>query len=321
MAETKVLYLAGAGRSGSTLLGRLLGEPSEAVHVGELVYLWQRGFRENRVCGCGVPFLECPFWAAVFARGFGGFGGVDVSEILETKRLLERTRCLPRLFSPCKSPTQRQQLNKYRRVLTTLYKAIAETSEARVIVDGSKAATYGYLLQTVPELDVRAVHLVRDSRAVAHSLQRRKPDPSLRRPDGVLPTTPPGPASFSWDMHNLLPTLRMPGRRHDFLRYEDFAANPQAALARLWAMMDEPLPALDFLDARPVRLRTNHTVAGNPDRFQAEVQIRPDVAWQTNMAPRDRRLVTALTLPLLMRYGYLSPRPAPKPRRLPVRVL
>ena len=84
--ETKVLYLAGAGRSGSTLLGRLFAEPPQAVHVGELVYLWRRGFAENHLCGCGVPFLECPFWSEVFARGFGGFDGVDPPDILETKR-------------------------------------------------------------------------------------------------------------------------------------------------------------------------------------------------------------------------------------------
>lgn len=319
----KVLYLAGAGRSGSTLLGRLMGEPLSAVHVGELVYLWRRGFVENQVCGCGVPFLECPFWSEVFARGFGGFGGVDPLEILETKRRLERTRHLPRQFSPWMPPAQRRRLEEYRRTLTTLYRAIAETSGASVIVDGSKSEAYGYLLGTVPGLDLRALHLVRDSRAVAYSLQRRKPDPARPGRSGTLPTATPARAAFLWNASNLLLTLKTPGRRHEFLRYEDFVADPPAAVARLWALMEEPLPALDFLEASSMRLRTNHTVAGNPDRFRADVTIRPDVEWREKLPARDKLLVTALTLPLLLHYGYLPPSAAGKSRARiqPARVL
>ena len=303
--EIKVLYLAGAGRSGSTLLGRLFGEPAQAVHVGELVYLWRRGLLENHLCGCGVPFLECPFWSEVFARGFGGFGGVDPQDILETKRQLERTRNLPRQFFPWKMPVQRRRLEEYRQVLTTLYRAIAETSGARVIVDGSKSEAYGYLLETVPGLDLRALHLVRDSRAVAYSLQRRKPDPARPGHSGTLPTTTPARAALLWNASNLLLTLKTPGRRHAFLRYEDFVADPPAAVTRLWALMEEPLPALDFLGKRTLRLRTNHTVAGNPDRFRADVTIWPDIEWREKLPARDKLLVTALTLPLLRRYGYL----------------
>ena len=308
--KVKVLYVAGAGRSGSTLLGRLLGEPQEAVHVGELVYIWRRCFGENHVCGCGVPFLECPFWSEVFLRGFGGFDGVDYQDILETKRQLERTRNLPRLLAPWKSPRRQRRLEEYRQVLTTLYRAIAETSGASVVVDGSKSEAYGYLLQTVPGLDLRALHLVRDSRAVAYSLQRRKPDPARREPSSALSTTSPAQAAFLWDASNLLLTLKMPSRRRAFLRYEDFVADPLAALTRLWALMEEPLPALDFLKEQPMLLRTNHTVAGNPDRFRASVTIRPDVEWREKLSVRDHLLVTALTFPLLMRYGYLLPQPS-----------
>ena len=39
----RVLYLGGFGRSGSTLIERLLGELPGVCPVGELVHLWQRG--------------------------------------------------------------------------------------------------------------------------------------------------------------------------------------------------------------------------------------------------------------------------------------
>jgi hypothetical protein len=198
--------------------------------------------------------------------------------------------------------------------LAALYRAIRETAGARVVVDGSKSEAYGYLLDGVPGLDVRALHLVRDSRAVAHSHGRRKPDPALGAGRALL-TMSPRRSALIWNATNLLLSLKMPGSAQAWMRYEDVVADPEDALRRLWALVDEPAPALDFLQDPAMRLRTNHTVAGNPDRFQAEVRIRPDDEWRRRMAPRDRRLVTALTLPLLRRYGYLAPpAPARRPR-------
>jgi len=47
------------------------------------------------------------------------------------------------------------------------------------------------------------------------------------------------------------------------------------------------------------------TASGNPMRFTTgKVAIRRDDRWRTAMPPSHRRTVTALTLPLLARYGY-----------------
>ena len=54
-------------------------------------------------------------------------------------------------------------------------------------------------------------------------------------------------------------------------------------------------------------LAATHTASGNPMRFTTgRVRIRYDATWQTAMLAGNRRTVTALTLPLLMRYGYLG---------------
>ncbi len=49
-----------------------------------------------------------------------------------------------------------------------------------------------------------------------------------------------------------------------------------------------------------------HSIRGNPMRFaHGRQQVRVDDAWRTGMAKPARRLVTAVTWPLLLRYGYL----------------
>jgi hypothetical protein len=60
-----------------------------------------------------------------------------------------------------------------------------------------------------------------------------------------------------------------------------------------------------------VRLERNHTAEGNPMRFvSGELELRADDAWHRQMPSRDRRVVTALTLPLLAAYGYHRNGPA-----------
>jgi hypothetical protein len=63
---------------------------------------------------------------------------------------------------------------------------------------------------------------------------------------------------------------------------------------------------LAFLDGTTVTLGVDHTVAGNPMRFErGAFELKVDQEWRTSMRPRDRRITTALTWPLLAVYGYL----------------
>lgn len=315
MDNVKVLYLAGGARSGSTLIGRLMGQPSEAVHVGEMVYIWQRSFRDCYICGCGAPFYDCPFWTEVFERGFGGFANVDYDRILETKQQMERIQVLRHSFSPWKSSVRRQRVEEYARTLESLYRAIAATAGARLVVDGSKSEAYGSFLDTIEGLTVRTLHLVRDSRAVAYSHQRPKPFPMQAGVSGSMPTIPAARMALVWNATNLLLTLKRnrPGRA--FLRYEDFVADPESTLRGVWNLTGEPVPSLDILQSSPMHLRVNHTVSGNPDRFYPDVTIRADEEWRRKMSRRDQRLVTALTFPLMLRYGYLPRSGVPKDQK------
>lgn len=62
---------------------------------------------------------------------------------------------------------------------------------------------------------------------------------------------------------------------------------------------------LTFIEGSSAQLETGHSVSGNPSRFDiGHVELRLDESWRTKLSPRDRRLVTAMTLPWLLRYRY-----------------
>jgi hypothetical protein len=304
----KVLFIGGYGRSGSTLLDRVLGGIDGLCSVGELRHVFREGYVENRLCGCGEPFRECEFWGEVTARAFGDMESFDARGTLELQERVDRWWRAARLAGPRGRGRPGAELEAYRATLRSLYRGIASVSDARVIVDSSKDVSHGYALRGVGDpLKPYVLHLVRDSRAVAHSWQRQKFNPGsgvdMDR-YGLVRT------SAEWMAINALTALHSRlGAPYRRLRYQDFVTDPRAAVSSILDFLGEPTEHTRISARRTVELGEDHTVAGNPIRFRrGEIEVRRDDEWRTRMPPRSKALVTALTLPALA-LALTGPRP------------
>ncbi|MCA1672772.1 MAG: sulfotransferase, partial [Actinobacteria bacterium] len=266
--RVKVLFIAGSGRSGSTLLANMLGQLDGYFSAGELRYLFERGVIENRLCGCGAHFRECRLWTAVADRAFGGMDERDAGQAVSRQHRCTRARHLPLMLAARWAPDRfSSRMAGYPEQLSRLYRAVREVTGSRVIVDSSKLPTYGYILGKAPAVDLSVVHLVRDPRAVAYSWTRKKAQPD-RGWSGYMQPQAPVKSALLWNLWNASAAAmwgQLP-RRYLLLRYEDFIDEPKESMGRILAMMGDDEPALSFLDGRRVTLLPNHTVAGNPDR-------------------------------------------------------
>jgi hypothetical protein len=306
-SPTKIIYIGGWGRSGSTLLDRVLGQIPGVVSLGELREVWQRGLVENRPCGCGLPFSDCPFWIAVGDSAFGGWKAIDQREILRLRYSLDRPWSVPVLAAPSGLGLVRRPLQRYTGLLRRLYAAIREVSGARVVVDSSKLPSHAMILRRVPGVDLSLVHLVRDSRGVAYSWQKNVRNRVTAGEPKYLEKYDPFSASMRYDLYNGLTTLvgRL-GVPYLLMRYEDFVARPKESLERILthAGLSSSVD-LSFVHDGEISLAPNHTVDGNPMRFSVgSVDLRVDDEWTRSMPSRDRFWVTTLTAPMLRGYGY-----------------
>jgi len=315
VTEQKVLYIGGFGRSGSTLVERILGQLPGFCSAGEIVFLWQRGLIEGQLCGCGVPVPECEFWSRVGKTAFGGWDQVDAHEMLALQRRVDRNRYIPSMVAPRLRPGAQADLDRYTDTLSKLYRAIGEVAGARVVIDASKHASTAFLLRRVPGVDLRVVHLVRDSRGVAYSWTKEVRKPEVTGDDAFMPQYSPSSSGRQWIAYNLLFDALGLLDKTMVLRYEALMAEPRASLERILAAASEPVTpeSFSFLGDGWVDLGCDHTVAGNPMRFhQGRLDLRLDQAWTTKLPERDRKVVTAITWPLQVRYGYAR---APKAQR------
>lgn len=303
-ADLRVGYLGGLGRSGTTLLARLLGSVPGVCDVGEICHLWERGVAGNERCGCGVAFHDCPFWRAVGERAFGGWERVDVAQIGYLRTQVDRVRHVPKLAARPPRAT-RQLLTDYLRVHEQLYAAISSVSGCDLVLDSSKHGSLAFCLRHADGLELRIVHCVRDSRAVAHSWARTVERPESAEPS-LMPVYSPLRSAALWTLENgLIETLARRGTPVHRLRYEDLVAEPMTALRAVSAFLGCPPPRADLVEHGNANLGTSHSVSGNPMRFHdGAIAIAPDDAWRRERSSASTRLVSALTFPFRMKYGY-----------------
>src|ERR1700761_6524306 len=86
MSRVTVVYLGGFGRSGSTLVERVLGAAAGWTNVGELVDLARSVAPADELCGCGLRFSRCPVWVEVGRRAFGGWSPEVLDELVRLHR-------------------------------------------------------------------------------------------------------------------------------------------------------------------------------------------------------------------------------------------
>jgi hypothetical protein len=307
---TTLAYVGGFGRSGSTLLAQMLSGLDGVCALGEVIHLWDRGVRRDELCACGEPFSGCPFWRQVGDLAFGGWRTDDADEVARLRSVADRNRQVPRMWSGMVGGLLSSAAGQLGERMVGVYKAAAAVSGASTVVDSSKHPAVVYALRRQSDLDLRVVHLVRDSRGVAYSWTKTVPRPEAGV-DSDLSTMDqyePWRSAMLWNVQNAaltaLATTKTPVRR---VRYEDVVDDPIATTATLATFIGaDPDRVGTYVDRDTVTVPASHQVSGNPIRMTTgPVTLRRDDTWRTSLRPGDRRLVTGLTAPLLRTYGYV----------------
>jgi Sulfotransferase domain len=294
-----VLSINGWCRNGSTIIGNLLNEVSGFFHVGELHFLWKNAYGNgsNTRCGCGEELVSCAIWSRVLAAELPA--GVDPRAHAEEVRRRQQDSLRTRhTWSVLRHGLGSGDLRAHAETMARTYRAIAEVTGCKVIIDSTKIPGEAALLSNVEGIEPLYLHLVRDPRAVAHSWSRTK--------DYAYPMSAARSTAY-WVGFNLASRalVKRHPERSRFLRYEEFIRDPAETIRALIEFCGGE-PADNPVRDRTAELRKNHTVTGNPDRFRSGATlIRPfDGAWRSELPALSKLTTLALGWPLLARYGY-----------------
>lgn len=305
MKKVKVLNISGWGRSGSTILGSVLGSCKDFFFGGELRNIWKLSLLDNRLCGCGVLVKECSFWKGVFDNGFGGVDNVDAKEILKKLKVSYYSR-----LAPINSLPLGEKYFKFHALSLTevekLFLSIQEITDCRVIVDTTKSPLWGYLLSLMDNLDVYSVHLIRDPRGIAYSRKKKMIQPDKEKTIYIERFNSFN-SSLKWNMRNLLSEYLWKKNKDKYLmiKYEDFAKKPKIVISTILDFISESDVSTPFVSDNEVELSINHSVWGNPSRFKTDkIELKADDEWKNKLNIFDKLVSTVCTFPLLLKYGY-----------------
>lgn len=289
-------YITCPGRSGSTLVGSVLGLAPRRVFVGELRGLWKEGLKENQPCGCGRNFRDCDFWRSVFAQAFGGFdapGAVALAAML--RELDDRSSGLRGLRDVWLFRRGRGPVPDRLAPIARLYAAIVAVSGAAVVVDSSKSLRYAALLAATPGLEPRLTNLIRDPRGLISSRSKR----ALRR-DGSERTNAGSARRMrivrtvaKWALRNALAARAM--RRDGGIRliYEDFVRDQRWYLAAVLGSSEAATVELRLAQGIGPEV-VQHQLGGN---WVRGLKISPVERWRSDLPLLPRLIAGALSAP------------------------
>lgn len=286
----KVLYIASNGRSGSTLLSRLLGEAPHIVNVGEMArFLYNKhAFERNLPCECGRRVSDCEFWQTIIPS-------VE-QESREFATELVRIRYLPLLAFRHRTPQMQRKVDALFRNIKLIFTKVAEKSGRSMIVDSSKNPAYLFTVMGLEDIELYVLHLVKDPRDVVASWSKPKQYVESRSHfhaarDWLL---------FNWFIERL---ARNSSAQYRFLRYEDFVQNPAVEFQKIVDWVSGESVPVKFLNGNVAMIKASqHSLAGNPDKFETgKIEIRSrgsrlPLFWEW--------MVSIMTLPYLLRYKY-----------------
>ncbi len=325
----KVLYITGAGRSGSTILDVVLGTHPNLESTGELSNLVRngwigggslRGIERKRlrrpICTCGrrldIPEVEdaaeaCPFWSSVRREWVERVDSRDDIESYPTLQDdFERFKRLPRLLRERHRPSPR--FRSYARLTRALFESISAVSGKPVIVDSTKVSARAFALSMVPGIDLRAVHNVRDVRGVMSS-RRKTSGKNLKA--GIKRDHEGHPAwrtAVWWVGKNVIAEWVCaqlgPGKAVR-VRHEDLYPDTRGVLGKIAPLIEVDLTGVAGAASSGKTLEVGHNIGGNRTKKSGIVTLRPDAQeWKTALSPTEQRLSWMLMGWLMRRYGY-----------------
>ncbi|WP_347373637.1 sulfotransferase [Aequorivita sp. Q41] len=273
-----LIYLLGAGRSGTTMLATILNNHPNIHTVGEM-HQFLDYLLEDKDCSCGENLSLCNFWAPVL-------NDIDLS-LLKNKanvalsNSLEKHHNIPLLLLG-------KPLNTtYSAMTDMVFKAIHTKVSKPWLLDSSKYISRYLLLRKNKNINLKGIYLVRDVRGVVYSF-------------GKNVQTPKNPLSaiFYYSLVNIWAQLvSLLDRKVIKIRYEDFVNEPELTIQKIEKHLFGKTENISDLNDKTFDIP--HIIAGNRLRSQKQLVIKKDVKWKEGISRSKQILYYIAAFPLM----------------------
>ena len=298
---TEVLYIAGAGRSGSTFLSLLLSQHADTQNIGQIRDL-SAAFTASAMCSCDQTVRQCAYWGKVVAdltekHGSNFLGAISAGMSAFGQDAAQNTNW--------KEPRVRERLfldhERFFELFTDMYRAAADHARGRVLIDSSKSVDLALALHLAPNVNLRILNLVRDPRAVTVSWSK-----VLKRPMVLRRRA----RNWAGRQRRLAVLEGLAPERFMQVRYEDFTVAPRMGVSDIqkWAGLKEDVSFFSGPnDANTSWERVHLFPPANATVLKErreQIHIAPATSWQKLENSNLHNMAEEVTFPFAERLGY-----------------
>jgi hypothetical protein len=299
---TSVVYLLGAGHSGSTLLATLLGSHPRICTIGEVKAPAIHDVSSYR-CSCGRIIGHCGFWRALselvgrhgvtldVSNGTTDIRRAESAYVRRLSRPLHRGPLLERVrdLGLAMAPAWREHRRRFDVLSAAIASSVCQLTDTDVFVDSSKTGVQLKYLLRSPKLHVKVIRLVRDGRGVSNSYRKAE---NLSMSE----------AAYVWRRSNeeaaAIVKQLDPNRWLD-IRYENLCRDVTGTMRSIFEFIGvEPVAAVSYTT------REQH-VLGN-DKMRMNIgEIHLDEKWRKTLSDDDVRTFERVAGSLNRQLGYV----------------
>jgi hypothetical protein len=273
-----VLYIAGNGHSGSTLLDIIIGSSPDIFSAGELTFITRDSIFEE-YCSCGTLIKDCGIWSKVIEIWIRK-SPVNLEDYKKLRLKFERNKTTARAFISKLNPSQ--DFKTYCEATLILFEAIQEVTGKSVIVDSSKSPQRIAVLNKI--VDLKVIHLCRNAKGVLNSAKKSSKkdikigievDSAARRTSKTL---------LEWLFVNIITELFCIGVNSKKIKYKDYIQNLK--------IIETIHPKITIQNIQ--KFSTEHMMAGNILRLKEEVKVDTNLGFTYKRLSKKQTRIASL---------------------------
>lgn len=283
--RVNIIYLMGAGRSGTTILASLLGASKDILTIGEM-HQFLEHIVYDKNCSCGKSLEKCEFWTTIVSDYYEK----DISELKKMDDYMVAIESHSKIpLSFFKSNDEHVKFHE------DFYARITKLKPSKYYLDSAKFISRVLQLRKSDKLNVKIIYLVRDVRGVINSFAKN-----------VQTQKNPISTIIYYTMINTAAQIVKWTYPKEILKlkYEDFIENSTDTLDKIERFINTDLTDVKYVITHEKYIDMPHIIGGNRLKSKSKIKLRKDLAWKTNISRRKQVLYYFLTLPLMLLNKY-----------------
>lgn len=283
--KTKLLYIMGAGRSGSTILSIILGSHPKVISVGE-IKAWPKyeGLPRDKIDKKNIIFWEKVLDTYISLSG-------RPPNFAQLKDLCNEIESPNKLLLNLLNKQYFLRIKDYIEHINNLISSILIISKKNIVLDSSKNVCRALFLLKFLNTNVKVIYLIRDPRGTLWSFMKKNVEQKPKKPVKAIIDYVAINSAASF-------TRYLFRKQVIKVRYEDLVLSPEKEIATIAQFIGiYPKPLTERFNSKK-EFKIKYLIDGNRVRKNNCIKFKADEEWKNKLPKVYKILCKIIASPI-----------------------